>query len=53
MAVAHNIGVMVSHRLAEGTVDEKARDQRRSPPQEERQRRRAVQVLPALGSRVT
>ena len=53
MAVAHNMLVMVFHLLAEGTLSGEERDTRLSPQQEERQRRRAVQALQALGYRVT
>jgi hypothetical protein len=52
-AVAHRIVVMVSHLLAEGTVSDEERDNRRSPQQEARQRRRAVPAVQALGYRVT
>jgi transposase len=53
MAVAHKILVLVSHLLAEGTLYDEERDNRLSPQQEARQRRRAVQALQALGYRVT
>jgi transposase len=53
MAVAHKILVIVYHLLAEGTVYDEERYNRLSPQQEERQRRRAVQALQALGYRVT
>jgi transposase len=53
MAVAHKILVIVYHLLAQGTVYDEERYNRLSPQQEERQRRRAVQVLQALGYRVT
>jgi hypothetical protein len=45
--------VMVYHLLAEGTVYDEERDHRLSPQPEERQRRRAVQAVQALGYRVT
>jgi transposase len=53
MAVAHKILVIVYHLLAEGTLYDEERYNRLSPQQEERQRRRAVQALQALGYRVT
>jgi transposase len=53
MAVAQTILVMVYHLLAEGTLYDEERYNRLSPQQEERQRRRAVQALQALGYRVT
>jgi transposase len=53
MAVAHKILVIVYHLLAQGTVYDEERCNRLSPQQEARQRRRAVQALQALGSRVT
>jgi hypothetical protein len=53
MAGAQNILVLVSPRLAEGTVYDAERYHRRSPPREARPRRRAGQALPALGYRVT
>jgi hypothetical protein len=53
MAGAHKILVLVDHLLAEGTVYDEERDHRLSPPQEKRQRRRAVQAVQALGYRVT
>jgi transposase len=53
MAAAHNMLVMVSHLLAEGTLYDEERNHRLSPQPEERQRRRAVQALQALGYRVT
>jgi hypothetical protein len=52
-AVAHKILVIVYHLLAEGTLYDEERYNRLSPQQEERQRRRAVQALQALGYRVT
>ena len=53
MAVAHKILVIVYHLLAEGTLYDEERYNRLSPQQEERQRRRAVQALQALGYGVT
>jgi hypothetical protein len=53
MAAAHNMLVMVSHLLAEGTLYDEERNHRLSPQPEERQRRRAVQALQALSYRVT
>lgn len=53
MAIAHKILVIVYHLLAEGTLYDEERHNRLSPQQEERQRRRAVQALQALGYRVT
>jgi transposase len=53
MAVVHNMLVIVCHLLTEGTLYDEERDHRLSPRQEERQRRRAVKVLEALGDHVT
>jgi hypothetical protein len=53
MAVAHEILVMVYHLLAEGTFYDEERYNRLSPRREERQRKRAVKVLEALGYHVT
>lgn len=53
MAVAHKMLVIVYHLLAEGTLSDEERYNRLSPQQAERQRKRAVQALQALGYHVT
>jgi transposase len=53
MAVAHKMLVIVYHLLAEETFYDEERYNRLAPRQEERQRKRAVKVLEALGYHVT
>jgi hypothetical protein len=53
MAVAHKILVIVYHPLAEGILYDEERYNCLSPQQAERQRKRAVQALQALGYHLT